>query len=52
VESRAAGGPWQEHARGNLSPLGAPPPRQDVAAIAARCGLSDQTGGWESFMSG
>ncbi|MFL6234245.1 MAG: SDR family NAD(P)-dependent oxidoreductase [Thermoanaerobaculia bacterium] len=52
VESRSAGGPWQEHAHGHLGPLGAPPARRDVAAIAARCTLADQTGGWESFTSG
>jgi aryl carrier-like protein len=52
VESRAGGGPWQEHAHGHLSPLGVPPPRRDVAAIAARCILADQTGGWEAFTAG
>ncbi|HEY3568755.1 MAG TPA: SDR family NAD(P)-dependent oxidoreductase, partial [Thermoanaerobaculia bacterium] len=37
AESRAAGGPWQEHARGHLGPLAALPPRRDAAEIAARC---------------
>ncbi len=37
AESRAAGGPWQEHAHGHLGPLGALPARRDAAAIAARC---------------
>jgi phthiocerol/phenolphthiocerol synthesis type-I polyketide synthase E len=52
VESRAAGGPWQEHAHGHLGPLGPLPSRRDIAAIAARCSQSDRTGGWESFTSG
>ncbi|MFL6262221.1 MAG: SDR family NAD(P)-dependent oxidoreductase [Thermoanaerobaculia bacterium] len=52
VESRAAGGPWQEHAHGHLAPLGTLPVRRDVAAIVARCDLSEQAGGWESFTSG
>jgi NAD(P)-dependent dehydrogenase (short-subunit alcohol dehydrogenase family) len=51
VESRA-GGVWQEHAHGRLAPLAVSLERRDVAAIAARCTLADQTGGWDAFTSG
>jgi acyl transferase domain-containing protein len=43
VESRAAAdAAWQEHARGVLHPLSGLPAPRDVAAIAARCTVSDQ----------
>ncbi|HEX4496272.1 MAG TPA: SDR family NAD(P)-dependent oxidoreductase [Thermoanaerobaculia bacterium] len=55
VESQVGGergDSWQEHARGGLRPLAGPAARQDVAAIAARCTVADQTTGWEAFTSG